>query len=118
MSDRPSDDRDLRDRFAALRESDAAAAPPFEELWRRARREAASSSRDTAGRARSWAGLAAGVAALAVTAGVLVARREAATSLDATIAQAKELSSWSAPTDTLLDLVSLDSRPASDASRP
>ena len=118
MNDDRSENRDLAGRFDALREADANAAPSFADVWLAARREAASSSRATSGRARTWAAAAAVAAAVVVTAVGLTGRHDTAPSLDESIAQAKELSSWSAPTDTLFDLESLDSRPASDSSRP
>jgi hypothetical protein len=97
-----NDDRDLRERFAALREHDAADAPGFSDLLRRAPASAPP-------RRMRFAPIAVGGAAAIVTAVVLVRWPWGADrSLDAAIEQAESLSSWSAPTDSWLTLSGLE----------
>jgi hypothetical protein len=96
------DDRELRVRFVALREHDAASAPHFSDVLLRF------SARAPARRMRIAAIAALGAAAI-VTAVALVARtRGVDRSLDAAIAQAQSLSSWTAPTDAWLTLSGLE----------
>jgi hypothetical protein len=96
------DDRELRVRFVALREHDAASAPDFSDVLLRL------SASAPARRMRIAAIAALGAAAI-VTAVALVARtRGVDRSLDAAIAQAQSLSSWTAPTDAWLTLSGLE----------
>jgi hypothetical protein len=100
MSDRF--DRDLRERFAALREADAVGAPSFPSVRR---------GRPAAPRSRSIGLLpaAALVATALVTAVVLMkAPGRPASSADDVIAQATSLSAWTAPTDAWLKLSGLE----------
>lgn len=103
MSHLPIDpDRDLRDRFQALRRSETASAPPFGSTMRSSRRGKMSPGRPVSFRAR-LAMLAAGMAALAGIASIMITTREAGKlSLERAIAQAREMGAWSAPTDALL----------------
>lgn len=113
-------DRDLRERFDALREVDATSAPAFDDVYENARRAAAAPARTPRTTARAWAAVGALAAAIVVTALLLAGHRSSPTDLQAAIAQAKEMSSWSAPTDTFLDVSSnvSVSRPAANADRP
>ena len=95
------DDRELRDRFVALREHDAASAPGFSDLLRRR------TSRAPARRMRIAPIAVLGAAAI-VTAVALVTTRGVHRSLDTAIAQAQSLSSWTAPTDAWLTLSGLE----------
>jgi len=94
----PGDDRDLRERFAALRDEDAANAPSLMAVLRgRTIGPGAVRSR--------WIPVAALASAAAVATAVLLrpgGRHE--TSLDEAIAQAQSISSWTAPTDAWLTL--------------
>jgi hypothetical protein len=99
---KPSDDRELRERFAALRDEDAAGAPAFSEVLR-------GRTTSPATRRSRLIPVAVLAAAAVVTAVVLVkppGRGDG--SIDAAIAQAKSLSSWSAPTDAWLTLSGLE----------
>ena len=98
----PKDDRDFRERFAALRDEDAASAPPFSGvLYGRRMSSPARRSR--------LIPVAVLAAAAVVTAVVLVEPpRRGDGSIEAVIAQAKALSSWTAPTDALLTLSGLE----------
>jgi hypothetical protein len=98
----PGDDRDLRRRFEALRDADAANAPALERVLR-GRTVPAPSPRAV------WVSVAALFALAAVTA-VLVMRAPLGTalSMDDAVAQAKSLSSWTAPTDDFLTLPGLE----------
>jgi hypothetical protein len=96
-----NDDRELRQRFAALREHDAASAPGFSDLLRR---RTASAPR---GRMR-FAPIAVGGLAAIVTAIALVHWVRGDRSIDTAIEQAKSLSSWTAPTDSWLTLSGLE----------
>ena len=91
------DDRDLRERFASLRRSEAEATPPF--ALPRARAGAP---------ARPWrrVGILAGAAA-AVAAGILLPLRRTDPQLEDAIVQARALSSWTAPTDAWLEIADL-----------
>jgi hypothetical protein len=97
-----NDDRELRERFADLREEDAANAPVLSDLL--CRRRASAPAR----RFRFVPVAVLGAAAI-VAAVVLVALpRGADRSIDAAIEQAKALSSWTAPTDSWLTLSGLE----------
>jgi hypothetical protein len=99
---KPNDDRELREAFAALREDDAASAPVFSELLRR--RTALAPAHRV-----SFVPVAAlGTAALVAAVALLALPRGADRSIDAAIAQAKSLSSWTAPTDSWLILSGLE----------
>lgn len=94
----PPGDRDLVERFAALRATDARGAPSFGAV----RRGRPSPARTP------WLAAAALAGAAVVTAVVIVrAPLESTPSLDDAIAEAKALSSWTAPTDTLLTVSDL-----------
>lgn len=97
-----TDDRDLRELFEALRDADAARTPAMERVLRdRAVR--------TPSRLGLWAPVAALAALAAITAIVLMrAPLGAAPSMDAVVAQARSLSSWTAPTDDFLTLPGLE----------
>jgi len=91
------DDRDLRDRFASLRRSDADRTPGF------------SPPRHAAGAApRPWrrVALLAGTAAAVATVALLPWRRDVPPLEDA-IAEAEALASWTAPTDAWLSIADL-----------
>jgi hypothetical protein len=97
-----NDDRDLRARFAALRNEDAAGAPPLLRVLR---------GRDATPLARTprWFPVAALVTAAALTAVVLVLKsRGAEPTIEEAIAQAASISSWTAPTDDWLTLSGLE----------
>ena len=97
-----NDDRELRGRFAALRDEDAASAPTFSEVLR---------GRTTSSPARRSRLIAvAVVAAAAVVTALLLVNppRRGDGSTEAAIAQATALSSWAAPTDVLLTLSGLE----------
>lgn len=113
-------DRDLRERFDALRAADAASAPAFDDVLRRARGATARPERAPGIGMRAWAAVGALAAAIAITAALLAGRGSSGPDLDTAIAQAKEMSSWSAPTDTFLDVSSNSSvsRTATPADRP
>jgi hypothetical protein len=96
-----NDDRELRDGFAALREEDAASAPAFSELLRR--------TASVPARRVSFVPVAVlGAAALVAAVALVALPRGADLSIDAAIAQAKSLSSWTAPTDSWLILSGLE----------
>ncbi len=98
MSDR-WDDRDLRELFQLMRDDDAAATPPFQRFLHVSRHP----------RPTRWAP-AAGLAAAAMIAAIVfvATRRDGTISSDEAIAQAKSLSSWTAPTDAWLKLPGLE----------
>jgi hypothetical protein len=97
-----SDDRDLRERFAALRDEDAAGAPPLSRVLR------GRTVRPPARPAR-WIPVAALVTAAAITVVVLVMTpRGAEPSIEEAIARAQSISSWTAPTDEWLTLSGLE----------
>ena len=98
----PKNDRELLERFAALRDEDAASAPSFSgSLHGRTTRPPARRSR--------FIPVAMLATATAVTAVVLaVLPRGTDRSIDDAIAQAKSLSSWTAPTDAWLTLSGLE----------
>lgn len=98
----PKDDREFREQFAALRGGDAASAPSFSGVLR------GRTSSSPARRSR-LVPVAVLVAATVVAAVVFVVLpRGADPSIDAAIAQAKSLSSWTAPTDAWLTLSGLE----------
>ena len=97
-----SDDRELREHFAALRDEDALSAPSLERVLRG--RTVLPSARPA-----RWIPVAVLATAAVVTAVVLVkSPRGADPSIEAAIAQAKSLSSWTAPTDVWLTLSGLE----------
>jgi len=97
-----NDDRDLRARFTALRDEDAAGAPALLGVLRG--REAG-----TPVRPARWIPIAAIVTAAALTAVALVLKpREAGPTIEEAIAQATSISSWTAPTDEWLTLSGLE----------
>ena len=98
----PNDDRELRERFAALRDEDAAGAPAFSDVLR------GRTTSPTTRRSRLIP-IAVLAAAAVVTTVVLVKPPGGGDgSTEAAIAQAKALSSWTAPTDALLTLSGLE----------
>lgn len=96
------DDRELRERFVALREHDAASAPGFSDLLRRR------TSRAPARRMRIAPIAVLGAAAIVTVVALVMWTRGVHRSLDAAIAQAQSLSSWTAPTDAWLTLSGLE----------
>ncbi len=97
-----SDDRDLRERFAALRDEDAAGAPPLTRVLRgRAARSDARPFR--------WIPVAVlGTAAVLTTVVLVNTPRRAELSIDEAIAEAQSIESWTAPTDEWLTLSGLE----------
>lgn len=92
------EDREIAERFAALRATDARLAPRFDALRRRPPAPART----------PWPAAAALAAAVIVTAVVIVrAPLQRLPSLDDAIAQSKALTSWTAPTDALLTVSDL-----------
>jgi len=93
-----NDDRELRERFAALRDEDAASAPSLSRVLRgRTAQPPARPSR--------WIPVTVLATAAVVTAVVLVRTlRGTGPSTEDAIAQATSLSSWTAPTDAWLTL--------------
>jgi hypothetical protein len=106
MSGPRRQDHDLETAFAALRSADARSVPSYAVLRDRALAHRA--RRTHAARAVWSVAAAAAVGALALAAALLAGRNPAIVDLDTEIAMATELSSWSAPTDALYDLASLD----------
>jgi hypothetical protein len=97
-----NDDRDLRERFAALRDEDVSSATPFARLLR-------GPACVPPVRSVPFVPVAALAAAAAITAVALVAMpRRAGSSIEAAIAQSQSISSWTAPTDTWLTLSGLE----------
>jgi hypothetical protein len=95
-------DLDLRERFAALRDADAAGAPPLSRVMR------GGASRPAA-RRPGWAPVAALATAAALTAIAIVrTSRAPEPSLDEAIVLAQAMSSWTAPTDEWLVLSGLE----------
>jgi len=96
------DDRGLRRMFEQLRDEDRRATPEFEKA---SRRTAPATPR--AGLRLAWAGGAAAVAALAL----ILALRPVGTVRDVStveaLAMARELSSWTAPSDGIYDVSGL-----------
>ncbi len=97
-----SDDRDLRERFAALRDEDAAGSPPLARVLRgRAARPDARPFR--------WIPVAVlGTAAVLTTVVLVNTPRRAELSIDEAIAEAQSIESWTAPTDEWLTLSGLE----------
>ena len=96
-------DRDLRSRFESLRRFDAARTGRFEAAWSAARSRQ-ETPRSALPRRRRLL-LTATSAVIAVAAAVILVRRPPRPSVEEAIAQARELQSWSAPTDSLLTAV-------------
>jgi len=96
-----TDDRELREQFAALRDEDAGSAPSLARVLRGA--AVAPPSRPS----RTIA-----IAVLAtvavVTVALIVTPRRVEPSIEVAIAQAQSLSSWTAPTDAWLTLSGLE----------
>jgi hypothetical protein len=93
-----NDNRDLRERFAALRDEDAAGAPSM-----------ASVLRGPTARPVRWVPVAVLVTAAAMTAAVLVLRPPGpGPSNEEAVAQAQSISDWTAPTDEWLTLSGLE----------
>ena len=112
MTRRPGDrddDRVLRDLFAALRQEDRRALPGFDRLLAEARKN----SRRSAGAQRGgrWLWVAAGAFAAVVVAvvltQVLASRTPRPESLEATLALARAMDAWEAPTDAVLEIALL-----------
>jgi hypothetical protein len=97
------EDRDLRRRFAALRDEDAQDTPDFARLWRQAR---ARHERRPSRRIAAWLVVAAGTAALLVAA-VGRYRRPSPVSPDETSTM-PSLSQWRPSTDFLLRTPALE----------
>ena len=97
-----SDDRELREHFQGLRDEDTAGAPPFPGALR-------GRKGDSPTRPSRFVPVAVLATAAVVTA-VLFVRfpRGADPSVEAAVAQAKSLSSWTAPTDAWLTLSGLE----------
>jgi hypothetical protein len=93
-----NDDRDLRERFDAMRRDDEGASPAFNPMWDRAARRAASRQFTISSRQALWA--AAGAAFLA---GATIIYR-AASPPPKTVSEevARAFAEWKAPTDFLL----------------
>jgi hypothetical protein len=110
MTRRPKDfDPDLRGRFQALRQAEAAGAPDFDAL-----RASAKAHRMPArlGLPLHWklAWAAFGVFSVAfILVAVLWIHKPTVPSIEEAIAQARELQAWSAPTDSFLTLSDLGS---------
>jgi hypothetical protein len=97
-----NDDTDLRERFAALRDEDAASAPPLSRMLH---------SPAVTPRPRSFRFIPVALLATAavVTSVVLVTMsRKEEPSIQVAIAQAQSISSWTAPTDSWLNLSGLE----------
>lgn len=106
MNAHPEQDHDLETAHAALREQDARHAPSY-----RALRDAAveEESRRMRGARTVWTVAAAAVlATIALTVVLVGGRSGGPADLAAEISMSRELSSWSAPTDAIWDLASLD----------
>jgi hypothetical protein len=97
-----NDDRDLRERFAELRDEDAAGAPAISRVLRGV--EASPTARPV-----RFIPVAALVLAAALTAAVLVLKpRGSEPTIEEAIAQAQSMSSWTAATDEWLTLSGLE----------
>ena len=101
-------EQDLRSRFEALRLYDAVRAGRFEAAWGAARQRL-ENRRFPISRGRRIYLAASGAAAIAAAAILIFGYRPPQPSVEEAIAQAKELQSWSAPTDSLLDAAELAS---------
>lgn len=98
----PNDDRELRERYQALRDEDAASAPSFSGALR-------GRNGDFTARPSRFIPVAVLATAAVVTAVVLVRFPLGADpSVETAIAQAKSLSSWTAPTDDWMTLSCLE----------
>lgn len=106
MSELERHDPDLERRFAAVRAEDAIGAPRYDEV--RASAFVLGTRRRRKTRAIWAAGAAASVAAAALAVTLLDRRSGGMTASLEEIAIAEELSSWSAPTDELYGLASLE----------
>ena len=97
-----NDDRELRERFAALRDEDAASTPSLSGVLRgRLGKGPARPSR--------WIPVAVLAAAAVVTTVVVVSMpQNMKPSIEVAIAQAQSISSWTAPTDEWLTLSGLE----------
>jgi hypothetical protein len=103
MSNLPIDpDHDLRNRFQALRRFEAASAPPLDSAMRPSLRREKSPRKTPSFRARLAAATAGLVTVVALTSMFIATRESRRPSLEEAIAQAREMSAWSAPTDALL----------------
>ena len=118
MNHRFSDDRDLRRSFEALREVDLRRVPEFSSVRPGSLGARASAPRSVSRIAGAWAAGALAVAAALAGVVLLLPQRPSGVAVDDAMAQAQEISSWSAPTDTFLVVDSLDSPLESPASRP
>ena len=98
----PNDDPDLRERFAALREEDTASAPSL--AWVLGGPAIAPPRRFPP----LVAGALLATAAVATAVVLVVTTRSVVPGLDAAIAQAQSMSSWTAPTDAWLTLSGLE----------
>ena len=97
----PGDHPEFRERFADLRDEDAAGAPPFSRVLRgRAPRPAARRPR--------WIPAAALATAALTVVAIVRTSRGTDLALEEAIAQAQSLSSWAAPTDEWLTLAGLE----------
>ncbi|HEV8337101.1 MAG TPA: hypothetical protein VGR67_11845 [Candidatus Polarisedimenticolia bacterium] len=105
-------DRELRERFEALRASDAAEVGPFESLRRGALRRLKRRGRIGISPRRAFLAAASATAMLLVVA-LVVRSRSQRPSIEEAIAQARELQSWTAPTDSLMTAADLAARGAS-----
>jgi hypothetical protein len=105
-------DRGLRERFEALRASDAAEVGPFESLRRDALRRPERRGRIGISPRRAFLAAASATAMLLVVA-LVVRSRSPRPSIEEAIAQARELQSWTAPTDSLMTAADLAVRGAS-----
>lgn len=103
-SGRDDPERDLRARFEALRLSDAGLAGSFDATWRSARRRL-DARRPVGFSRRRVFFAAAGVASVVAAAVLVLTFGPPRPSIEEAIAQARELQSWSAPTDSLLTTV-------------
>jgi hypothetical protein len=95
-------ERDLRKRFEALRLSDAALAGSFDASWRAARRRLDARSSAGLSRRRVLFAVAGVTSVVAAAAALVLTFSPPRPSIEEAIAQARELQSWSAPTDSLL----------------
>jgi hypothetical protein len=105
-------ERELRQRFEALRASDAAEVGPFESLRRGALRRLERRGRIGISPRRAFLAAASATAMLLVVA-LVVRSRSQRPSIEEAIAQARELQSWTAPTDSLMTAADLAVRGAS-----
>jgi predicted component of type VI protein secretion system len=96
-----NDDADLRELFAALRDEDAGSAPPLSRVLH---------GSAVAPDARSFRFLPVAVLAAAAvfTVAVVLIPRSVEPSIEAAIAQAQLISSWTAPTDAWLTLSGIE----------